>query len=128
MKKPESFEEFWPEYVRAHASKLTRRIHVTATTAAIACVAGGLLTRHRWLLLVAPVVGYAPAWVSHWLIERNRPQSFEHPLWSLKADLLMWTKTLDGTMDAEVEAILAAVPARPSYGIATNMATDGTLH
>lgn len=125
-----SFEEFWPYYVREHSNKLTRRIHVAGTTVALACVAGGLLTRHRWLLLVAPIAGYGPAWAAHLLVEKNLPATFTHPLWSLKADLLMWAKTLDGTMDAEVEKILGQ--SEGSLGldaeIPTNMTTDGTLH
>jgi hypothetical protein len=128
MQRYESFEEFWPHYVRAHSKKLTRQVHVAATTLALACAAGGLLTRQRWLLLVAPVVGYGPAWLSHLLVEHNQPLSFSHPLWSLKADLLLWAKTLDGTMDSEVARILEQGPAEAPSGYATNMATDGTLH
>lgn len=104
----ESFEEFWPFYVREHSKKLTRQIHFAGTTLALGCLAGGLLTRHRWLLLAAPVVGYGPAWLSHLLIEKNRPASFTHPAWSLAADFIMWGKMLAGTMDDEVTAVLEA--------------------
>ena len=129
MQRYGSFEEFWPHYVRAHSKKLTRQVHVAGTTLALACAAGGLLTKHRWLLLVAPAVAYGPAFLSHFLIEGNTPLTFGHPLWSAKADLLMWVKTLDGTMDAEVERILEQPVAEASPSdIATNMATDGTLH
>jgi hypothetical protein len=129
-KRFKSFEEFWPEYVRHHQNKLTRQIHVAGTTLALACAAGGLLTRHKWLLLVAPVAGYGPAWVSHFAVEGNSPMSLRHPLWSLRADLLMWAKTLDGTMDAEVERLVSTGVSRAAHDseIPTNMATDDTLH
>lgn len=125
----QTFEEFWPHYVREHANKLTRQLHVAGTTVALGCLAAGLLTRHRWLLLAAPVAGYVPAWLAHLAVEKNTPLTFQYPLWSLRADLLMWAKTLDGTMDAEVERVLRdAAQAAADLEIATNMATDGTLH
>ncbi len=103
----ESFEEFWPFYVKEHSKKATRILHFIGTTAAGACVLGGLVTKRRWLLAVAPVAGYGPAWISHFFIEKNKPATFTYPLWSLKADGIMWWKTLTRTMDAEVERVLA---------------------
>lgn len=102
-----SFEEFWPSYVRAHSKKSTRVVHFVGTTAAMACVAGGVLTRRRWLLALAPVVGYGPAWASHFFLEKNRPATFTHPLWSLRGDLKMWWMMVRREMDAEVERVLA---------------------
>jgi hypothetical protein len=98
-----SFEEFWPYYVRAHSKKATRVVHFVGTSTAMLCLAGGLLTKKRWLLLAAPVAGYGAAWFSHFFIEGNKPATFGHPLWSLKADFVMWKKMIDGSMDAEVE-------------------------
>lgn len=101
-----SFEEFWPFYVKEHQKKSTRLLHFLGTTGAMACVAGGLLTKRRWLLAVAPVVGYGPAWVGHFFLEGNRPASFDYPLYSLRADLVMWTKMVRFQMTDEVERIL----------------------
>jgi hypothetical protein len=101
-----TFEEFWPFYVKEHQKKATRILHFIGTTSAMACVAGGLITKRRWLLAVAPVAGYGPAWVSHFFIEGNKPASFKHPLWSLRADLVMWTKMVRFQMDDEVERVL----------------------
>jgi hypothetical protein len=101
-----SFDEFWPFYVKEHQKKSTRILHFIGTTGAMACVAGGLLTKRRWLLAVAPVVGYGPAWISHFFIEGNKPASFKYPLYSLKADLVMWSKMVRFQMTDEVERIL----------------------
>ena len=110
----QSFEEFWPFYVREHSTKATRRLHFVGTTAAMACVGAGLLTRKRWLLALAPVVGYGPAWIGHFFIEKNRPATFTYPTWSLLADLKMWSMTIRGVMDAEVDRVIAeAKPADP---------------
>lgn len=102
-----SFEEFWPFYVKEHAKKSTRRVHFAGTSLAMACLAGGLLTKKRWLLAMAPVAGYGAAWVSHFFIEGNRPATFKHPLWSLQGDFVMWWKMVRGEMDAEVERVMA---------------------
>ncbi len=102
----ESFSDFWPFYVKEHQKKTTRILHFIGTTGAMACVAGGLLTKRRWLLAVAPVVGYGPAWISHFFVEGNKPASFKHPLWSLRADLVMWSKMVRFQMADEVERVL----------------------
>ncbi len=101
-----TFEEFWPFYVKEHQKKSTRILHFIGTTGAMACLAGGLLTKRRWLLAVAPVVGYGPAWISHFFVEGNMPATFKHPLWSLRADLVMWSKMVRFQMTDEVERVL----------------------
>jgi hypothetical protein len=98
----DSFEDFWPHYVREHSKKLTRQLHFVGTTAALACIAAGVLGKRRYFLL-APLMGYGGAWFSHFFVEKNRPATFTHPLWSLWGDLVMWRKMIAGTMDAEVD-------------------------
>ena len=110
----ETFEEFWDFYVGEHKEKATRILHFIGTTAAVGCVAGGLLTKRRWLLLLAPLVGYGPAWVGHFFIEKNKPASFKYPLWSLQADFVMWWKTVKGEMDAEVERVTRKAAEAPA--------------
>lgn len=97
-----SFEEFWPFYVREHSKKTTRTIHFVGTTAVMALLGYAAIRRKTWPLFVAPFVGYGPAWFSHFFIEGNRPATFKYPLWSLKADFVMWSKIARGTMDEEV--------------------------
>lgn len=114
--KPEmkTFEDFWPYYVKAHSSKGNRRLHFAGTTAAMGLVAASVLTRRWWLAALAPLVGYGAAWVGHFLVEGNVPATFGHPLWSLQADFVMWKKTLEGSMDGEVERVLAADASSPT--------------
>ncbi len=114
-----SFEEFWPHYVRAHQSKGSRRLHFVGTSAAMALVATGLVTRRLLPILLAPVVGYGCAWVGHFFVEGNVPATFGHPLYSLRADFVMWKKMLEGSMDAEVERHVAreTTPAEPAVHV-----------
>jgi len=41
-------------------------------------------------------VGYLPAWLGHWLFERNSPATFRHPLYSLRGDLTLLLEVLSG--------------------------------
>jgi hypothetical protein len=104
----DTFEDFWPYYVRAHSKKSTRLLHLLGTSAAVTSAATGLVTGRLAYLLAAPVIGYAPAWFAHFVFEGNVPATFGHPLWSLKADFVMMSKMVCGTMDAEVERVMAA--------------------
>jgi hypothetical protein len=72
------------------------------TGAALSALGLGALTRTKWLLMLAPVLGYGPAWVGHFFVQGNTPATFKHPLWSLRADMRMFGKMIAGTMDAEV--------------------------
>ena len=107
-KEIKTFEEFWDFYVGEHRDKTNRILHFVGTTAAVTCFATGLLTKRKWLMLAVPVLGYGPAWVGHFLFEKNKPASFKYPLWSLRADFVMWSKIVRGQMQAEVDRVLAA--------------------
>jgi hypothetical protein len=100
-----SFEEFWPYYVAEHSKPETRAIHAIGTTAGIAC-AVALLAKRKWKLLpLALVPAYSAAWLAHFLVEKNRPATFDYPLWSFMGDYKMIGKMIAGTMDEEVERV-----------------------
>jgi hypothetical protein len=82
----DSFDDFWPHYVHAHRHPINRALHYAGTTA-----------------VLAPVVGYAPAWIGHFVFEKNKPATFQHPLWSLRGDFKMYLLALQGKMGAEVD-------------------------
>ena len=113
-----SFEEFWPYYVLEHSQKATRHFHFVGTAAALTTAAYGVLSGRYKALLLAPLCGYGPAWVSHFFIENNRPATFDYPLWSARGDFLMFAKMLQGTMDEEV-ARCAAAAAEAAQAAAT---------
>jgi len=104
----QSFEEFWPFYVREHSRKATRSFHFAGTTVAGLTALAAIALRRPALVPAALVAGYGPAWFSHFFIEKNKPASFKHPLWSFAADWVMWSKILTGKMDAEVERIVSS--------------------
>lgn len=98
-----SFAEFWPYYVTEHSRPATRALHAVGTIAGVGC-AVALAARGKWRLLpLAFIPGYAAAWAGHFFVERNRPATFEHPLWSFVADYKMIGLMLAGRMGEEVE-------------------------
>ena len=112
----QNFEEFWPFYVREHSKKATRIFHFVGTTAGGAAGVAAIALRRPGLIPLGPAVGYGAAWFSHFFIEGNRPASFRYPLWSFQADWVMWSKMIAGTMDAEVERVMAAQQAPAEQG------------
>ncbi len=101
----DTFAEFWPHYVHAHRNPVNRALHYAGTTAMLGTVAAAALTLNPAWLLAAPVVGYGPAWVGHFVFERNRPATFEHPLWSLRGDFRMCWLAARGRMRDELERV-----------------------
>lgn len=97
-----SFESFWPYYLGEHARPATRAVHVAGTLTALAMLLWALVVGPIWLVLLAPVLGYGFAWVSHMAIERNRPATFTYPLWSLRGDLRMAWLAVTGRLEAEL--------------------------
>lgn len=105
--KIQSFEEFWPLYVREHKLPTNRALHFIGSSLVLVVVGFMLYSGQYLLLLALPFVGYGFAWTGHFFVEKNRPASFSYPLWSLIADWKMWALTLVGRMGAEVDRILA---------------------
>jgi hypothetical protein len=121
---PTSFEEFWPHYVHAHRHPVNRALHYVGTTAALGSLVTAAVTLNPAWLLVAPVAGYGPAWIGHFFFEKNKPASFEHPLWSLRGDFKMYALALRGRMGAELERICGSLAADHTHG--EHAATDAT--
>jgi hypothetical protein len=96
------YEAFWLFYLREHAAPLTRALHYFGTLSAVAGVAATILTGKLWLLIAVPLVGYGPAWLAHFFIEKNRPATFRYPLWSLISDFRMAFAWLSGQIGYEL--------------------------
>jgi hypothetical protein len=124
-----SFDEFWPFYLREHGKPETRGLHIAGTTLSLAFLVAALaeLSRDRredgggplpWLIGAA-LAGYGPAWIGHFVFEGNQPATFKHPLWSLLADLRMSWLWVTGALEGEltksqhrVDAVAGSVKGR----------------
>lgn len=102
-----TFDEFFPYYVGQHSRAATRWVHLAGTLTGAALATGLVASGRRRGVLAMPVVSYGAAWTSHFLVEKNRPATFGHPLWSLRGDFLMISRMLRGR-DGELARIAAA--------------------
>jgi hypothetical protein len=98
-----SFTEFWPHYVNEHSRPQTRLLHLIGTTLALAFVIFFIVIGKWWLFPLALIPGYGSAWIGHFFIEKNKPATFQYPLWSFMGDYKMIWLMLTGKMGAEVE-------------------------
>jgi hypothetical protein len=132
---PDTYEAFWPEYVRAHTKPATRALHALGTALSFVALAAFGVTRRPRYLLAVPLLGYGPAWLSHFFIEGNKPATFRHPFWSLRGDFEMMVRMLTGTMAAEVERCTRAeeepmvtIQGEASAPEYAHAAPDATVH
>ena len=100
-----SFTEFWPFYVAEHGKPGTRLLHLIGTFTGLACLVYFVASGRWWLFPLSFVPGYGAAWAIHFFIAKNKPATFQYPLWSFIGDYKMIGLMLIGRMDAEVRRV-----------------------
>ncbi len=103
--KIKTYAEFWDFYVAEHSQPMTRLFHFAGTSLSLVLLVWILRTGNLLYLPLCLVVGYAFAWFSHFVIEKNKPATFKYPLWSFISDYKMIFFMLTGKMNAEVERV-----------------------
>ena len=110
-----SFSEFWPHYVAEHSKPATRLLHLIGTFVALGLVGYFIAIGKWWLFPLALVPGYGAAWIGHFFIEKNKPATFQYPLWSFMGDYKMIWMMLTGRMKTEVERAEGRAGASPGH-------------
>ena len=103
-----SFADFWPHYVAEHSNPRTRLLHLIGTAIALGVVVYFTVVGRWWLLPLALIPGYGMAWIGHFFIEKNKPATFQHPVWSFMGDYKMIWMILTGRIASEVERVTRA--------------------
>jgi hypothetical protein len=91
-----TFRDFYPFYLGEHADVRCRRLHFAGSLLVLVAIGLAIGTGAWAWLWLAPVGGYGFAWVGHFVFEKNRPATFEHPLYSLMGDWVMFWDILRG--------------------------------
>ena len=89
-----NFAEFYPYYLAEHSDPICRQLHFVGTSLIVILWLWVLATQNWWWLLATPLIGYGLAWTGHFFFERNRPATFDYPLYSLLGDWVMWKDML----------------------------------
>jgi hypothetical protein len=91
-----TFRDFYPFYLTEHSRSGTRRLHFAGTLLVLLTLGYALAARRWGLLVLVPLFGYGFAWAGHFFVERNRPATFQYPLYSLAGDFRMFADMLRG--------------------------------
>lgn len=95
-KKYQSFKEFYPFYLSEHANTTSRLLHFIGTALVFFILGWAIYTQVWWRLALIPLVGYGFAWVGHFFFEKNKPATFQYPLYSLGSDFKLFFELLIG--------------------------------
>ena len=102
-KKYKTFWQFYPYYLTEHQNPICRELHFTGTLALILIFFVMLITQNWWLFFLIPVTGYGFAWVGHFAFEKNKPATFQYPLFSLGSDFVMFWHILTNQIDSRLK-------------------------
>jgi hypothetical protein len=91
-----SFRDFYPYYLSEHSDRTCRRLHFIGTGLVLVILAAALASGHYVWLWLLPITGYGFAWVGHFLFEKNKPATFQYPVYSLIGDFRMFADMLTG--------------------------------
>jgi len=96
QKKYQSLKEFFPFYLSQHENTTCRILHFIGTFLVLLLFVFILWTAQYKLFWSLPIAGYGFAWVGHFFFEKNKPATFQYPLYSLTSDFIMFFQLLTG--------------------------------
>ncbi len=91
-----SLKEFFPFYLEQHQHPTSRKLHFVGALLIALWLVLTWITGSLWWLVLIPVGGYGSAWVGHAFFERNKPATFEYPLYSSASDFILFWRLLVG--------------------------------
>ena len=91
-----TFAEFYPFYLTEHNNPVSRLLHFIGTTLVFVLLFAAIYLGNFWLFIAIPIAGYGFAWVGHFFFEKNKPATFQYPLWSLASDFRLYFELLTG--------------------------------
>lgn len=107
---------YWDKYVWHHRDRRTRILHRVGSWCCIVAAVAAFATGWWWLVLPGLVVGYAFAFAGHWIIERNRPLTFENPIRAGIANWVMFFMENFYDIEGHLERLAKDPPATDDMG------------
>ena len=96
IQKFKTLKEFYPFYLSEHRDLTSRILHFIGTGLVVLLFITAMLFHNYQFLLAIPFVGYGFAWVGHYFFEKNKPATFQYPLFSLASDFILFWDLLSG--------------------------------
>ncbi|WP_372769534.1 Mpo1-like protein [Pseudoalteromonas sp.] len=89
-----SLKAFYPFYLSQHQNTVCRRLHFVGSLLGLTCLAAAFILQAPYYILLGLVLGYLFAWIGHFVFEKNKPATFQYPLYSFVCDLLIFRDIL----------------------------------
>lgn len=99
----DSFKDFYPYYLSEHDNSRCRGLHYFSSSLVL-IFSIGIIATNSWLLLwLLPLIGYGLAWIGHFFFEKNKPATFQFPLYSFISDWVMLTDAVTGQLPEKLQ-------------------------
>jgi hypothetical protein len=95
-KKYKTLQQFYPYYLKEHQNAICRILHFIGTGLVLLILLAALISGNYIWLISIPLVGYGFAWVGHFFFEKNKPATFQYPMFSLASDFILFFDLLTG--------------------------------
>ncbi len=104
-KRFKTLKDFYPYYLTEHQDFTCRTLHFIGTGLVIAVFVSMVFTNSwsNWWIL--PLLGYGFAWVGHFFFEKNKPATFQYPLFSLASDFIMFWHILTFQISKKIKSL-----------------------
>lgn len=108
QRKFQNYDEFFAFYVAEHREPMNRMLHALGTFLGLTVIVLAFWFGKPWWALLWIPVAYGFSWSGHFIIEGNKPATFQHPLWSFISDFRMLSLMLTGRLEPWLQRGLAA--------------------
>ena len=98
-----TLKEFYPFYLTEHQNWISRNLHFLGTFLLLLVLVYSIYSQNYLYLLSIPIIGYGFAWIGHAFFEKNKPATFEYPLYSLASDFIMFWHILTGQINKKMK-------------------------
>ena len=101
-KRYQTLKEFYPYYLTEQSDATCRVLHYIGTSLVIGMLIFAIVSPAWWKFALLPILGYGFAWLGHFKFEKNKPATFQYPLYSLSSDFIMLYHFLTGQIDVKL--------------------------
>ena len=84
-----SFKDFYPYYLSEHKLKINKILHAIGSLIGLSFLIYILMIEQYKFIPISFLFGYTFAWIGHFFFEKNKPATFEYPLYSFIGDWVM---------------------------------------